>query len=83
MVPIIQELIAEPRAAGDILVFLPGLAEIRRVCQRLEPAALADRPVGAPASWLSAGRGPGSRFPAQRAPKNHRQHQRRRDIADD
>jgi len=39
LVPIIQELLAEPRDGGDLLVFLPGLSEIRRLSQRLEPIA--------------------------------------------
>jgi ATP-dependent helicase HrpB len=38
LVPMIQGLLAEPRDRGDILVFLPGMAEIRRIWQRLEPA---------------------------------------------
>ncbi len=38
LVPIIQELLAEPRDGGDLLVFLPGLSEIRRVAQRSRAA---------------------------------------------
>ena len=36
LVPIIRELLAEPRDGGDLLVFLPGMAEIRRVAHGLE-----------------------------------------------
>ena len=39
LVPIIQDVLAERPDGGDLLVFLPGLTEIRRVSQRLEPIA--------------------------------------------
>ncbi len=42
--PIVQELLERPQGSGHILVFLPGLAEIRRLGKKLEP--IADR-VGA------------------------------------
>ncbi|HKI21320.1 MAG TPA: helicase-related protein, partial [Isosphaeraceae bacterium] len=37
--PIVQELLEGPRETGHILVFLPGLAEIRRLAKMLEPIA--------------------------------------------
>jgi ATP-dependent helicase HrpB len=37
--PIVQELLEGPRGTGHILVFLPGLAEIRRLAKKLEPIA--------------------------------------------
>jgi ATP-dependent helicase HrpB len=37
--PVVQHLLEDPRAVGHILVFLPGLAEIRRVARSLEPIA--------------------------------------------
>jgi len=39
LVPIIEERLSDPHRSGHLLVFLPGLAEIRRVAKRLEPAA--------------------------------------------
>ena len=39
LVPLIEERLSDQRDAGHLLVFLPGLAEIRRVAKRLEPAA--------------------------------------------
>jgi ATP-dependent helicase HrpB len=39
LVPLIAERLSDPRESGHILVFLPGLAEIRRVARRLEPLA--------------------------------------------
>jgi len=48
LVPIIQELLVEPPDEGDILVFLPGLPEIRRVAQWLEPLAVASRALVLP-----------------------------------
>jgi ATP-dependent helicase HrpB len=39
IVPVIQELLADPTQVGHVLVFLPGWAEIRRASQRLEPIA--------------------------------------------
>ncbi len=39
IVPVIQEWLSAPGGSGHFLVFLPGLAEIRRVARRLEPAA--------------------------------------------
>ncbi len=39
LVPLIEELIIDPRTSGHILVFLPGMAEIERVRKRLEPGA--------------------------------------------
>jgi len=39
LVPLIENLLIDPRDVGHVLVFLPGLAEIRRVIRRLEPAA--------------------------------------------
>jgi ATP-dependent helicase HrpB len=37
VVPVILEVLNEPRDAGHVLVFLPGLPEIRRLQRRLEP----------------------------------------------
>jgi len=37
--PIVHELLEGPRGAGHILVFLPGLAEIRWLAKKLEPIA--------------------------------------------
>ncbi len=39
LVPIIQDWLHDPTAMGHLLVFLPGLAEIRRVQGRLAPLA--------------------------------------------
>ena len=39
LVPLIEEQLEDPRAGGHILVFLPGMAEIRRVEKRLAAAA--------------------------------------------
>ena len=39
VVPIIQDWLDDPTATGHLLVFLPGLAEIRRVQDRLAPLA--------------------------------------------
>ncbi|HEX3448212.1 MAG TPA: helicase-related protein, partial [Isosphaeraceae bacterium] len=39
LVPLIEEQLEDPRARGHILVFLPGVAEIRRVEKRLATAA--------------------------------------------
>ena len=39
IVPIVQEWLDEPGGGGHLLVFLPGLSEIRRACSRLEPIA--------------------------------------------
>ena len=39
LVPMIEEQLDDPRAGGHILVFLPGMAEIRRVEKRLATAA--------------------------------------------
>ncbi len=39
LVPIIEQWLADPLESGHLLVFLPGLAEIRRLANRLEPAA--------------------------------------------
>jgi ATP-dependent helicase HrpB len=39
LVPIVQEWLDKPDGKGHLLVFLPGLSEIRRACSRLEPAA--------------------------------------------
>jgi ATP-dependent helicase HrpB len=37
--PVVQGLLEDPRGAGHILVFQPGLAEIHRLARRLEPIA--------------------------------------------
>jgi ATP-dependent helicase HrpB len=37
--PLIEELLDDPRGAGHVLVFLPGLAEIRRLIRKLELTA--------------------------------------------
>jgi ATP-dependent helicase HrpB len=37
--PVLRELLAEGRDTGHVLVFLPGLAEIRRVQRAIEPLA--------------------------------------------
>jgi ATP-dependent helicase HrpB len=39
LVPVIEELLVDPRETGHILVFLPGMAEIRRTEKRLQAAA--------------------------------------------
>jgi ATP-dependent helicase HrpB len=39
LAPLIDELVRDATDAGDILVFLPGMAEIRSLCRRLEPTA--------------------------------------------
>jgi len=39
IVPLIEERLSDPHDTGHLLVFLPGLAEIRRVGKQLEPAA--------------------------------------------
>ncbi len=39
LAPIIEEWSSDPLESGHLLVFLPGLAEIRRLANRLEPAA--------------------------------------------
>jgi ATP-dependent helicase HrpB len=39
LVPIIEEVLREPHADGHVLVFLPGLAEIRRLAKHIEPLA--------------------------------------------
>jgi ATP-dependent helicase HrpB len=39
LVPLIEEQLDNPRASGHILVFLPGMAEIRRVERRIATAA--------------------------------------------
>jgi ATP-dependent helicase HrpB len=38
LVPVIEEWLGDPHSSGHLLVFLPGLAEIRRVAKRLESA---------------------------------------------
>jgi ATP-dependent helicase HrpB len=37
--PVLQELLTDPRESGHILIFLPGLAEIRRLAKAVEPIA--------------------------------------------
>jgi len=37
--PIVRELLEDPQGTGHILVFLPGLAEIRQLAKKLEPVA--------------------------------------------
>jgi ATP-dependent helicase HrpB len=37
--PVIEEWLVQNRDSGDLLVFLPGFGEIRRLARRLEPAA--------------------------------------------
>jgi len=39
IVPLVEERLSDPGSSGHLLVFLPGLAEIRRVAKQLEPAA--------------------------------------------
>ena len=39
ILPLVQEWLDDPGGNGHLLVFLPGLSEIRRVCKRLEPIA--------------------------------------------
>ena len=39
LVPLLEELVMDPKSSGHILVFLPGMAEIERVRKRLEPTA--------------------------------------------
>ncbi len=39
LAPIVQEWLDDPRESGHLLVFLPGMAEIRRAWRRLEPSA--------------------------------------------
>ena len=39
LVPLLEERLADPGDGGHLLVFLPGMAEIRRVLKRLQPAA--------------------------------------------
>ena len=39
IVPLVEERLSDPGDSGHLLVFLPGLAEIRRVAKLLEPAA--------------------------------------------
>ncbi|MGP0066067.1 MAG: ATP-dependent helicase HrpB [Isosphaeraceae bacterium] len=39
LAPLVQEWLDRPSESGHLLVFLPGLAEIRRACNRLEPLA--------------------------------------------
>jgi ATP-dependent helicase HrpB len=41
LVPLVQEWLDDPRESGHLLVFLPGMAEIRRAWRRLE--AMAER----------------------------------------
>ncbi len=39
LVPVVREWLDDPRESGHLLVFLPGMAEIRRAWRRLEPFA--------------------------------------------
>ncbi len=39
LAPIVQEWLEHPGGSGHLLVFLPGLSEIRRACRQLEPMA--------------------------------------------
>lgn len=39
LVPVVQRWLEDPREAGHLLVFLPGMGEIRRAASRLEPIA--------------------------------------------
>ncbi len=39
LAPMVQEWLEVPGRSGHLLIFLPGLSEIRRACRRLEPIA--------------------------------------------
>ena len=83
IVPIIEERLAEPRDAGHLLVFLPGLAEIRRVGETARAGRRAAGALVLPLHGSLTAERAGSSAAAQRSPQDHPEHERRRDIVDD
>ena len=81
LVPLIEELVSDPKENGHILVFLPGMAEIERVRKRLEPAATRAGALILPLHGSLAGRGPGPGACAVKSSQGHSQYERRRDLA--
>ncbi len=52
IVPLIEEWLDEPGGKGHLLVFLPGLSEIRRACHRLEADRKASGCPGFAIAWI-------------------------------
>ncbi|GIT04633.1 MAG: hypothetical protein CM1200mP29_00440 [Verrucomicrobiota bacterium] len=65
---------------GDILIFMPGMGEIRGTMNAKQSAGAARAGRADPATWRpSAGRS-GPRLCQKRPPQSRRRHQRRRDL---
>ncbi len=76
------ELLIDEQHSGDILVFLPGAAEIRRAMRECESRRAPGRIAGAAAAWQSAAQGAGSRALARSATKTHPGHECRGELGD-
>ena len=71
------------RTAGDCLVFLPGLGEIRQCEKRLAVTGRCQRIGATSALWRPAGGAAGRRSAAWLAAKGHSGDERRGDLAHD